>query len=167
MPSDPPPPDHAAKEDEPDLPDDWMFLIVDDNPTALATLRTLMMMLGLEPPLEAMDGQEAMDAVRDNSLDCIITDLRMEPMSGVDFIRWVRKGNEVPNQDIRILAMSAYRDAVEVEAVALEGGNGFLGKPLSIPSLKTALQRLLANPTEFVDISATPDPLPKTGDHDT
>lgn len=161
MSSDPLSSDQAAGDDAATLPDDWSFLIVDDNPAALATLRTLMMVLGLEPPLEAMGGQEAMEMVRDNALDCIITDLRMEPMSGVDFIRWVRKSNLAPNPSVRILAISAYRDPAEVSAIAMEGASGFLGKPLSIPTLRTALQQLRNRPGYFVDIAATPDPMPK------
>jgi CheY-like chemotaxis protein len=161
--SDPLSPDQTAGDDAATLPDDWSFLIVDDNPAALATLRTLMLMLGLEAPLEAMGGQEAMDVVRHNALDCIITDLRMEPMSGVDFIRWVRNSNQGPNPSVRILAISAYRDPAEVSAIAMEGANGFLGKPLSIPTLRTALQQLRNRPGHFVDIAATPDPMPKAG----
>ena len=161
MSSDPLSSDQTAGGDDAPLPDDRSFLIVDDNPAALATLRMLMTVLGIEPPLEAMGGQEAMEMVRDNALDCIITDLRMEPMSGVDFIRWVRKGNQAPNPAVRILAISAYRDPAEVEVIAMEGANGFLGKPLLIPTLRTALQQLRNQPGHFVDIAATPDPMPK------
>jgi two-component system chemotaxis response regulator CheY len=150
---------------DPNVPDakpipaqDWSFLIVDDNPAALATLRTLMLMVGLEPPLEASGGQEAMELVRDTNLDCIITDLRMEPMNGLDFIRWVRGSNEARTASVRILAMSAYRDPEEVADVTSAGANGFVSKPLSVPSLRRALQLLQDRSQEFVDISATPGP---------
>jgi two-component system, chemotaxis family, chemotaxis protein CheY len=107
------------------IPEDWSFLIVDDNPTALATLRTLMMVLGLEPPLEAAGGAEAQDLVRRHEFDCIITDLRMEPMNGVEFVHWLTHSNEAGNPIARILAISAYRDPAEIAAVAAEGADGF------------------------------------------
>ncbi len=143
--------------------EDWSFLIVDDNPSALATLRTLMMVLGLETPLEAADGAHAMSLVREHELDCVITDMRMEPMSGVDFVRWLRRSNEAGNPTVRILAMSAYRDPEEIAAITAEGANGFIRKPLSVATLRAALAALAKDRGDFVEISAKPDPDPATG----
>lgn len=137
-------------------PEHWSFLIVDDNPSALNTLRTLMMVLGLEPPLEAAGGAEAQELVRQHELDCIITDLRMEPMSGVEFVRWLRHSNEAGNPTARILAISAYRDAAEIAAVAAEGADAFLGKPLSVANLRAALLALHNRHGRFVEIVQGP-----------
>lgn|GEM_PF-2728524 len=145
-----------APEAERGVPVDWQFLIVDDNPTALATLRTLMMVLGLEPPLEASGGAEAQDLVREYDLDCIITDLRMEPMNGTEFVRWLRHSNEAGNRTARILAISAYRDSAEIEAIAAEGADGFLAKPISIASLKAALEAMALQESPFVEVVQTP-----------
>lgn len=136
-------------------PDDWSILIVDDNPAALATLRTLMLVLGLEPPLEAAGGVEAQELVRSNDLDCIITDLRMEPMSGLEFVRWLRHSNEAGNRTARILTVSAYRDAAEIEAACKDGANGFLAKPVSVASLRAALAALAEHPDAFVEVEQT------------
>jgi two-component system chemotaxis response regulator CheY len=154
-------PGAAAIDDGSASADNWSYLIVDDNPAALATLRTLIMMIGLEPPLEASGGQEAMDLVRSFDLDCIITDLRMEPMNGIDFIRWVRGSNEARTASIKILAISAYRDAAEIAGVEDAGANGFLSKPLTVRSLRRAIALLQAPTGDFVDISATPGPSAK------
>lgn len=124
-------------------PEDWEFLIVDDNPAALATVRTLMMMLGLAPPHEATDGHQAMEIIRSQNLDCVITDLRMEPMSGVELVRLLRRSNEPINPNMKILGMSAYRDPDEIDALKTEGADGFVGKPLSVPMLRAALDRLI------------------------
>lgn len=137
-------------------PEHWSFLIVDDNPSALATLRTMMMVLGLEPPLEAAGGAEAQDLVRHHELDCIITDLRMEPMNGVEFVRWLRHSNEAGNPTAHILAISAYRDAAEIAAVAAEGADAFLAKPLSLANFRTALMALHERKGEFVEIVQGP-----------
>jgi len=137
-------------------PEHWSFLVVDDNPSALATVRTMMMVLGLDPPLEAADGVEAQDLVRRHELDCIITDLRMEPMSGVEFVRWVRHSNEAGNRTAYILAISAYRDAAEIAAVAAEGADAFLAKPLSLANFRAALAALHERKGAFVEIVQGP-----------
>lgn len=137
--------------------EDWSFLIVDDNPSALAALRTLMMVLGLAPPLEAAGGAEAQDLVRQHELDCIITDLRMEPMNGVEFVRWLRQSNEAGNPTARVLAISAYRDAEEIAAVAREGADAFLAKPLSLANLRAALDVLVRQSDNFTEIVQAPN----------
>lgn len=130
---------------------EWDILVVDDNPASLSMLRSMLAVLGLKPPLEALDGAEAMELVRNNDLGCIITDIRMEPMSGPDFVRWVRRSNEAANPTVRILAMSAYRDGREIEAIRNEGANGFIGKPLSVPVLEAILQAVARDPGRFVE----------------
>ncbi len=147
---------HDPAEESDFIAEHWSFLIVDDNPSALATLRTLMMVLGLEPPLEAAGGAEAQDLVRRHDLDCIITDLRMEPINGVEFVRWLRRSNEAGNPTARILAISAYRDAGEIAAVASEGADAFLAKPLSLANLRAALDVLGRQPGGFTEIVQTP-----------
>ena len=137
---------------------DWAFLVVDDNPAALSILRSMLTMLGLRPPIEALDGATAMELVRGNDFDCIITDVRMEPMSGAEFVRWVRRSNEAANPTVRILAMSAYRDLAEIEAMKSEGANGFLGKPISLPLLERALLAIARDPRRFVEVDSTADP---------
>ena len=132
--------------------------MVDDNPAALSILRSMLLMLGVKPPQEAVDGASAMELVQGNEFDCIITDVRMEPMSGAEFIRWVRRSNEAANSTVRILAMSAYRDAKEVALLEAEGANGFIGKPLSVPLLRAALEAVARDPAHFVEVDSTSNP---------
>ena len=152
MADDPPIDAHLSDEDLARTIRDWTFLVVDDNPAALSILRSMLGMLGIDPPLEAMDGAMAMEMVRNNDFDCIITDVRMEPMSGAEFVRWVRHSNEAANATVRILAISAYRDAREIGELRAEGANGFVSKPLSVPLLQHALMAVVRNPEDFVEI---------------
>lgn len=145
-------------EDEDRSPwDDWAFLLVDDNPAALTILRTMLGMLGVATPREAMDGAHAMELVRENAFDCIITDLRMHPMSGAEFIRWVRRSNEAGDPNVKILAISAYHEVHEIGDLKGDGANGFLGKPLSVAALESALQAMLNAPEEFFQLLPKPD----------
>ena len=144
--------------------DEWSVLVVDDNPSALALLRSMLGLLGAKAPLEALDGPTAMELVRQNDLDCIITDIRMEPMNGMEFVRWVRHSNEISNPNVPILAMSAYRDPPEVAAIEHEGANGFIGKPLSLPLLRAALTAIAQNPRHFIEIVSSPGPARHLGD---
>lgn len=137
---------------------EWSFLVVDDNPAALSILRSMLLMLGTSSPYEALDGSSAMELVRSREFDCIITDVRMEPMSGPEFVRWVRHSNEAANATVRILATSAYWDPAEIDALEAEGANGFLGKPISVPLLRQALEAIAEDPQRFVEFGATIDP---------
>ena len=129
----------------------WDFLIVDDNPSALSILRSMLMMRGMKEPLEALDGAAAMELVKQNTIDCIITDIRMEPMNGAEFVRWVRHSNEVANPNVRIIAMSAYRDVREIGDIKREGANGFIGKPASAQMLEKVLKAVADHDGGFVE----------------
>lgn len=130
---------------------DWNFLIVDDNPSALSILRSMLVMQGMKAPLEALDGASAMELVKQNAFDCIITDIRMEPMNGAEFVRWVRHSNEAANPDVRIIAMSAYRDVREIGDIKQGGASAFIGKPVSALLLEKVLKAVAGNGRSFIE----------------
>ncbi|MDT4831264.1 response regulator [Sinorhizobium sp. Sb3] len=70
--------------------------------------------------------------------DCILTDLRMPGMSGLELLRMLRtQGHKQP-----VLIMTSYADA-DAEASALKGGaSEFLSKPLNSDRLIRSIRQL-------------------------
>jgi signal transduction histidine kinase/CheY-like chemotaxis protein len=81
------------------------MLAVDDNPSNLEILRSMLTPLGVELS-EASGGAEAVEAANTAPYDVILMDLRMPGVDGWAAATAIR-GGEGPNRDIPILAFSA------------------------------------------------------------
>ena len=85
------------------------------------------------------NGQEALDALAEEYVDLIISDIMMPVMDGLEATRRIRS----VSADVPIIAMSAYSSGSEIESARNAGCNEFLVKPLSQYSLHRALNAAL------------------------
>ena len=84
-------------------------------------------------------GNEAIEMVRRSAPDLIIMDLRMSGKSGIEAARDIRDaGFPAP-----IVALSASREAAEIEAALAAGFSDYLFKPLDRHELVAAVERAL------------------------
>ncbi len=71
------------------------FLIVDDEIEILETLSEHLLDEFNCTITKANDGQEAVDLCRVNKYDCIVTDYNMPKLNGLDFLKYLRNGDEL------------------------------------------------------------------------
>ncbi len=114
------------------------ILIVDDDPSLRAMICILLHTSGHET-LIARDGQEALELVKQNALDLMITDLRMPHMDGMNLLRAV-KALALSMPVILITAYSSRETAAE--AVKL-GAFAYVAKPFEIKALMDTVGRAL------------------------
>jgi DNA-binding NtrC family response regulator len=102
-------------------------LIVDDDRRIAKTLVDILRVKGFQPD-SANSGPEALEKIQENHYDCILTDIKMPGMNGVELYREVQ--NIKP--EIPVVFMTAYA-ADEIIAAGLdEGVIATLTKPLDI-----------------------------------
>ncbi len=90
--------------------------------------------------LWARDGKEALDIFNaDPSLDMILMDLKMPDINGIEATRTIRK----TNQDIPVIALTAYAFADDKENSIKAGCNAYLSKPVKIEQLSEILSTYL------------------------
>jgi CheY-like chemotaxis protein len=90
--------------------------------------------------LWAKDGKEALDIFNaDPSLDMILMDLKMPDINGIEATRTIRK----TNQDIPVIALTAYAFADDKENSIKAGCNAYLSKPVKIEQLSEILSTYL------------------------
>ena len=61
------------------------ILLVDDEPSILSVLSTLLKGQGFDTQ-PALGGEKAMELLRSESFDLMITDIRMEPVGGLELL---------------------------------------------------------------------------------
>ena len=115
------------------------ILIVDDDRNMAHTLADILDISGYEPTAVFSPG-EAIRVFKENQVDCVLTDVRMPGMSGVDLFEAIHQ----IKPDVPVLLMTAYASDDQIQQGMAQGVMGLLTKPLEIAQLLSFLG-MLAN----------------------
>lgn len=91
--------------------------------------------------LEAADGQEGLDILREHKPHIITCDLSMPYMNGYEFLTTVRQDPE--HRDIPIIVVTAIGQEEEAAKATEMGANAYLTKPFSSNHLLETIQAQL------------------------
>jgi CheY-like chemotaxis protein len=116
-------------------------LVIEDNPDILEAVRLLLEQAGFNV-LTAEECFTGINRLESGQPDVILTDIGLPEMSGLEFIRLVRKGNNYNH--IPIVAMSGYDKAFLVTAV-IAGADAAVHKPEGLDGLTATIQQVIAN----------------------
>jgi CheY-like chemotaxis protein len=109
----------------------------------MLVLRKLFRELDLEIA-EAQDGREALDQLRQDRFDLILTDVQMPVMSGIEMTDIIRSAPEFREiADIPIIALSAFAMKEDRDTFLGSGMTDTLAKPIEFRELFRALRRNL------------------------
>lgn len=123
---------------------DKSLLVVDDSATMRQLLcMTLTRVEGITQAniTEAFDGEDALNKVRNQNFDLVLTDIRMPRMDGLDFIRAVR--SEMSDRVLPIIIISTKGADEDVKLGMSLGASGYLSKPISMPRLRELVLNFL------------------------
>jgi CheY-like chemotaxis protein len=74
------------------------------------------------------------------SVNCIVTDIRMAPMNGLEMLKAIRSGLSKAPRELPVIIMSAHTDESLIGAAVALDAHGFVSKPVS---QKTIMDRIL------------------------
>jgi len=120
--------------------DGRVVCIVDDDASLRRSLRNLLMSVGF--PVQTFESAEAFMASLDrDSIGCVVLDVRMAGMSGIDLLRHlVATGSRIP-----VIILTAHADD-ETRRRSLEAGAvAFLEKPVRSAALLDAVRTALSS----------------------
>ncbi len=92
--------------------------------------------------LQARTGEEALAILDGRTVDCIISDIRMPAISGVELLRAVRSGASKAPRATRFAMLTAHAEAELVSAAMALDVNAFLTKPVAAQTFEARLARL-------------------------
>jgi CheY-like chemotaxis protein len=111
---------------------------VEDNPDAREMVSFILAAEGFSV-ITAEDGQEALELVKDQPPDLIITDIQMPNVDGIEMIKRLRQ--EFKSHNLPIVVMSAFgsgaQDAIDA------GANRSAPKPMQVDYLINLVKQLL------------------------
>ena len=114
------------------------ILLVEDDDVFLRPLHRTLELAGYDV-LPAPSAEEALDALKVEDVDVVLTDKRLPGMDGVELVRRVK----ADHADLAVVVMTAYGTIESaVEAMRL-GAEDYLVKPFEVPDLLCALHRAL------------------------
>lgn len=103
------------------------ILIVDDDQRMVKTLVDILQLKGYSAE-GSHSTRKALDLVRDKNFDCVLTDVKMPEMNGIEFLRAIKK----VKPELSVVFMTAYATNEIVEEAIKEGVIATLNKPLDI-----------------------------------
>jgi CheY-like chemotaxis protein len=124
-----------------------MILAVEDNLVNQKVIRLLLAKLGHSVDIVS-NGQEALDALKNNTYALVLMDEQMPVMDGFTATRFIRQaqaeGKPGFPADLRIIAMTANAMTGDREACLNAGMDDYLSKPVKAEILRDMLARHLA-----------------------
>lgn len=120
------------------------ILVVDDDNFILEIVSLALMEKGDYAVKKAHNGQEALDYMKQENFDLVITDIIMPEIDGIKFIDEIRK----ENKNIPVIVMSGGDDGGEVDQYINFAGyfaNETLTKPFSKDDLHHAVSLVIDN----------------------
>jgi two-component system chemotaxis response regulator CheY len=116
-------------------------LVVDDYKTMLRILRNLLRQLNFSNIHDASDGADALKVLRDSSIDLIISDWNMEPMTGIELLRAVRGDDKLKH--IPFIMITAESKSENVISAKEAGVSNYIVKPFNAETLKSKMVSVL------------------------
>jgi len=120
----------------------FKVLVVDDFSTMRRIVKNLLADIGFNTQLmsEADDGQAALDKLKHDSFDLIVTDWNMPNMTGLDLLKAIRKDPKTSTIPVLMVTAEAKREQI-IEA-AQAGVNGYIIKPFTAATLEEKLKKI-------------------------
>jgi CheY-like chemotaxis protein len=129
------------------------ILLVDDNHHMRVLLTEILRAIGVKHVFEATDGAEALQVMRTHPIDLIMTDLAMQPLDGIDFVRLLRNSPDSPNPMAPVIMITGHSTMKRVNEARDVGVNEFLSKPVTAKGVLERIGRVVENPRPFVRTS--------------
>ena len=112
-------------------------LVVDDEKLIVKGIRFSLEQEGMEVDC-AYDGEEALEAIKNNEYDVVLLDVMIPKMSGFEVCQNVREFSEVP-----IIMLTAKGDDMD-KILGLEyGADDYITKPFNILEVKARIKAIM------------------------
>ncbi len=119
-------------------PSRYTILVVDDEELIRNLVVTFLSKLG-HSCLTAVDGVDALDKMKGNKIDAVITDIKMPNMDGITLTSEIL----IRYSDLPILVMTAFEQEYSAGIAISAGAREFIKKPFSLDEFAIRLHKMI------------------------
>jgi two-component system chemotaxis response regulator CheY len=116
-------------------------LLVDDNDTTRALLRSILVREQYLIVGEAKNGEQAIEYVERCEPDIICLDIQMPKMDGLEALQKIKE----QHPDVAVVMVTGSTERETVQAAIENGAGGYIVKPFNIGRVLDTLKRVLAS----------------------
>lgn len=128
------------------------LLIVDDEAHILELLRYTFESAGGFDVIEAQTGEAAIDLLNSEALDCVVLDLMLPGVDGIDVLRHIRGGTQ---RSVPVIMLTAKNEEIDAVLGLEMGADDYIGKPFRarelVSRVKAVMRRAEANGEDAID----------------
>ena len=124
-----------------DIDKNMRILVVDDFATMRKVIKNLLRQTGYQNVTEAEDGVVALEELRSQKIDFIISDWNMPNMTGIELLRAVRADSELSSLPFLMITAESLKDNV-LEAVKA-GVSNYIVKPFTAEVLSEKIEKII------------------------
>src|SRR6187402_1789129 len=122
-------------------PTDLKFLIVDDFSTMRRIVRGLLKEMGCNNADEAEDGAIALQMLKAQKYDFVVSDINMPNMDGFDLLKAIKAHDELKHLPVLMVTAEARKE--DIVRAAQEGAAGYIVKPFTKATLEEKVQKIM------------------------
>jgi two-component system chemotaxis response regulator CheY len=115
-------------------------LIVDDQLTMRALIRSGLQQLGMTSTREASDGEAALREIVAHPVNLVISDFNMPNLDGLGLLRAIRA--YAPTRNTAFIMLTGRADRELLQRAAQFGVNNFLVKPFTVLTLREKIEEV-------------------------
>ncbi|HED00392.1 MAG TPA: response regulator [Proteobacteria bacterium] len=116
------------------------ILVVDDFNTMRRIVKNILKQLGFENVGEAENGQEALEVLKKEKFDFVITDWNMPVMTGLDLLKAIKADAALKDLPVMMVTAEAQQQNI-VEAVKT-GASNYIVKPFTAEVLEEKISKI-------------------------
>lgn len=118
------------------------ILVIEDNSVLLDNICELIELIGYKV-IKATEGQTGLMVLNNNSIDLILCDIKMGPLSGFEVLQQLI---ESKHKNVPFVFMSAVSEPKELKKAFEQGADGFLVKPFDDTELQKTILSYIEAP---------------------
>lgn len=117
-------------------------LVVDDFSTMRKIIKNVLKQINIENVLEAENGKHALEMLKREQVDLIISDWIMPEMMGIDFLKACKSDETIKNIPFIMVTAEAQKGSI-MEAIK-SGVDNYIVKPFTPEKLQNAIDKARA-----------------------
>lgn len=120
------------------------ILVVEDEGINAMVITTMLERLG-QKPVHVENGREALKRLEEEQFDCVLMDIQMPELDGMETTQKIRRLRPGDQGDIAVIALTAHATSEDRARCMGAGMNGYLTKPVEFSRLADVLVQVVRN----------------------